>query len=100
MQTAHQRTPSDHGEEAVGDRVGVEAQRRERRGAGSDRDVFDSGEQEIRPEQVRKLRGREKRSERDARLHALGRERHGEVADEHGAANLLSADGRAQMETA
>jgi hypothetical protein len=62
--------------------------------------VLDTGQEEVRPEDVRELRGREVGPEGGVGLHALGRERDGEVTHEHGAANLLSADGQAQMETA
>jgi hypothetical protein len=64
--------------------VVLEGERRERRVAGRDAYALPSDEQERGPEQVRELRGGERRAQRGAGGRALGSVGGGEVTDERG----------------
>jgi hypothetical protein len=96
-QHREQHAPRDQGDEAVRPGIGDEAERIDRGGAGHDLELLHAGEDQIRPEEIGKLRRGEEETQRECRRRPLRSEPDGEVSEEHAADSrpFGACDGRA-----
>src|SRR5439155_9674684 len=88
--------PYDGHQQAVGERIVVERERRERRVTRIDPRAFDAEEKKYRPERVEKECGENERAQGGPGRGALRGESNGEVSDEHGTSGALPARSRSR----